>query len=136
MAKEWDTLDENCKISVPFDQYFLAAKKLRKNEYNKYLYKNKDLNCAISKVPLPTFDGSSQSFANTWVQKLHVYFWPNPMVEEDSLKMAILHLEGDVEEWWFHGLKTLDHDHVKTYGEFIDRVLERFEQKDLELSFK
>ena len=38
------------------------------------LYTKKDLNCAIGKVPLPTFDGSSQSFANTWVQKLDVYF--------------------------------------------------------------
>ena len=56
------------------------------------------------------------------------------MVEEDALKMAILHLDGN--EWWFHGLKTLGHDQVKTYGEFIDKVLERFEQKYPELSFK
>ena len=58
------------------------------------------------------------------------------MVEEDALKMVILHLEGDSGELWFHGLKTLVHYHVNTYGEFIDRVLERFEQKDPELSFK
>ena len=58
------------------------------------------------------------------------------MVEEDALKMAILHLEGDANEWWFHGLKNLGHDQVKTYGEFIDIILEIFEQKYLELSFK
>ena len=58
------------------------------------------------------------------------------MVEEDALKMAIFHLDGDANEWWFHGLKTLGHDQVKTYGEFVDRVLERFEQKDPEMSFK
>ena len=57
-------------------------------------------------------------------------------MEQDALKMAILHLEGDVNEWWFHGLKNLGHDHVKTYGEFIDRVLDIFEQNDPELSFK
>ena len=34
------------------------------------------------------------------------------------------------------GLKTLGHDQVKTYGEFVDRVLERFEHKDPELPFK
>ena len=128
MATEWDKLDEDCKKSVLFDQYFLAAHKLKNKEDNKSLYKNKDLNCAISKVPLPTFDGSSQSSANTWVQKLDVYFHLNPMVEEDALKMTILHLEGDVDEWWFHGQKTLVHDQVKIYGEFIDGVLERFEQ--------
>ena len=58
------------------------------------------------------------------------------MVEEDALKMAILHLDGDVNEWWSHGLKTLGHDQVKKYGEFVDRVLERFGQKDPKLSFK
>ena len=122
-------MDEDCKRSVPFDQYFLAAKKLKKKENNKSLYKNKDLNCAIIKVPLPTFDGSSQSSANTWVQKLDVYFQLNPIMEEDALKMAILHLEGDSNQWWFQCLKTLGHDQVKTYVEFIDRVLEIFEQK-------
>ena len=116
MTKEWDKLDEDCKKSVPFDQYFLAANKLKKKEYNKSLYKNKDLNCAIGKVPLPSFDGSSQSSANTWVQKLDVYFQLNPMVEEDALKMAILHLEGDSNEWWFHGMKNLVNDQVNTYG--------------------
>ena len=89
MAKEWNKLDEDCKRSVPFDQYFLATKNIKKKEDNKSLYKNKDLNCAINKVPLPTFDGSSQISANTWVQKLGVYFQLNAMVEEDALKMAI-----------------------------------------------
>ena len=106
-------MDEDCKKSVPFDQYFLAANKLKKKEDNKSLLKNKDLNCSIIKVPLHTFYGSSQSSANTWVQKLDVYFQLNPMVEEDALKMAILHLDGDANEWWFHGLKTLGHDQVK-----------------------
>ena len=50
--------------------------------------------------------------------------------------MAILHLDGDENEWWFHGLKTLGHDNIKTYKEFVDRVLERFEQKYPEFSFK
>ena len=50
--------------------------------------------------------------------------------------MTILHLEIYANEWWFHGLKNLGHDQVNTYGEFIDKVLERFEQNDLELSFK
>ena len=88
----------------------LAANKLKNKEDNKSLYKNKYLNCAISEFPVPTFDGSSQSSANTWGGKLDVYFQLNPMVEEDVLKMAILNLEGDANEWWFHGLKNLVHD--------------------------
>ena len=41
MEKEWDKLDEDCKRSVPFDQYFFVANKLKKNENNKTLYKKK-----------------------------------------------------------------------------------------------
>ena len=40
--------------------------KLGKKEDYKSLHQKKELNCAIGKVPLPTFDGSSQSSANTW----------------------------------------------------------------------
>ena len=110
MEKEWDKLDEDCKQSVPFDQYFLVANKIKKKEDNRYIYQQKELNCSIGKFPLPTFDGSSQIFANTWVQKLDVSFQLNPMVEKDAIKMAILHLEEDSNEWWFHGLKNLGHD--------------------------
>ena len=39
MEKEWDKLDEDCKRSVPFDQYFLVANKLKNKEDNKSLYK-------------------------------------------------------------------------------------------------
>ena len=49
------------------------------------------------------------------------------MVEDDALKMAISHLEGDANEWWFHGMKKLGHDQVKKYWKFLDRALERFE---------
>ena len=40
-VKEWGKLDEDCKRSVPFDQYFLAEKKLKNKEGNKYIYKKK-----------------------------------------------------------------------------------------------
>ena len=69
--------------------------KLKNKEENKSLHQNKELNCAIGKVPPPTFDCSPQSSANTWVQKLDLHFQLNPMVEEDALKMAIMHLDGD-----------------------------------------
>ena len=40
----------------------------------------------IGKVTIPSFDGSSQLYANAWIQTLDVYFQLNPMVEEDALK--------------------------------------------------
>ena len=61
----------------------------------------------MGKVIIPSFDGSSQMSASAWLQKLSVYIQFNPMVEVDALKMAILHLEGEASNWWFHGLRTL-----------------------------
>ena len=59
------------------------------------------------KVTIPSFSGSSKMFASAWFQKLSAYFQLNPMVEEDALKMAISHLEGEASDWWFHGIRTL-----------------------------
>ena len=47
-------------------------------------------------LTIPSFYGSSQMSASAWLQKLSVYFQLNPMVEEDALKMVILHIEGNI----------------------------------------
>ena len=61
------------------------------------------------KVSIPSFYGSSQMSARTWLHNLTIYFQLNPMVEEDALKMTILHLEVEASDWWFNGLITLGH---------------------------
>ena len=90
----------------------------------------------MGKVTIPSFDGFSQMSASAWLQKLSVYFQLNPMVEEVALKMTILHLEGEASDQWFHGLRTLGHDHILSYEGFSHAVMERFERKDLEHPFK
>ena len=65
---------------------------------------NQELNYTMGKVTIHSFDGSSQISASAWLKKLSVYFQLNPMVEEDALKMAILHLKGEASDWWFHGI--------------------------------
>ena len=90
----------------------------------------------MGKVDIPSFYGSSQMSTSAWLQKLSVYFQLIPMVEEDALKMAILHLEGEDSDWWFHGLRTLVHDQILSDDGFSNALMERFERKDLELPFK
>ena len=85
----------------------------------------------MENVTIPSFDGSSKMFASAWLQKLSVYFQLNPMVEEDALKMAILHVEGEASDWCFHGLRTLGHDQILYYEGFSNALMERFERKDL-----
>ena len=58
------------------------------------------------------------------------------MVEKDSIKMATLHLDGESNNWWFHGKKTLVHDQVTTYEEFTRRLVEKFDREDLEIKFR
>ena len=58
------------------------------------------------------------------------------MVEEDALKMAILHLEGEASDWWFHGLRTLGHDQILSYEGFSNALMDRFERIDPKLPFK
>ena len=75
-------------------------------------------------------------FASAWLQKLLIYFQLNPMVEEGALKMAILHLEGEASDWWFHGIRTLGHDHIFSYEDFSNALMEIFERKYPALPFK
>ena len=110
---EWQQLSEECRKTLPFDQCFKVSSKLKYggNE-DRTPFLNKELKYTIGKVTIPSFDGSSQMYASAWIQKLDVYFKLNPMVEEDALKMDILHLEGESNDWWFHGINTLGHDQI------------------------
>ena len=58
------------------------------------------------------------------------------MVEEDALKMAILHLEGEASDWWFHVLRTLGNYNILSYEGLSHALMEIFERKNLELPFK
>ena len=88
-----------------------------------------------SRFHLPTFDGSSNSSARSWVEKLDIYFQLNQMSETEAIKVATLHLDGEAQDWWFHGMVTLGHSTVTTYAEFTRRLMERFDRRDPEQHF-
>lgn len=81
------------------------------------------------------FDGSSNSSARSWVEKLDIYFQLNQMSETEAIKVATLHLDGEAQDWWFHGMVTLGHSMVTTYAEFTRRLMERFDWRDPEQHF-
>jgi hypothetical protein len=60
----------------------------------------------------------------------------DPMAETDAIKLATLHLEGEAQDWWYHGMSTLGHAHIVTYAEFTGRLVHRFDRRDPELSFR
>ena len=62
-------------------------------------------------------------------------FSTEPMAERGAIKLVPLHLDGEAIDWWFHGMKTLGHDQVLTYEEFTRKLTERFDRRDLDISF-
>jgi hypothetical protein len=58
------------------------------------------------------------------------------MTEIEAISFVTLHLEGEAHEWWYHGLVTLGHSRITSYREFTDRLMDRFDRKDLEIHFK
>jgi len=69
-------------------------------------------------ISVPSFDGSSKCSTRAWVQKMDTYFQLNLMLEADAVKFAMLHLEGEAHEWWYHGLVTLGHSNITSYMDF------------------
>ena len=53
----------------------------------------------------------------------------------EAIKIAMLHLEGEAHDWWFHGLYTLGHANVTAYSEFTRRLVESFDRRYLEAPF-
>jgi hypothetical protein len=50
--------------------------------------------------------------------------------ETEAISFATLHLEGEAHEWWHHGLVTLGHNHITSYREFTERLMDRFGRRD------
>ena len=91
--REYEALAENTRAAMTFQKY------------NNIIYKKtpmgqpkSDLICKVTKLSLPSFDGSSKCLAKAWVQKLDTYFKLNPMFEADVTQFATLHLEGEVSD--------------------------------------
>ena len=101
------------------------------NRGGRYI-QDRDVQRTVGRFFLPTFDGSSKCLAKAWVEKLDIYFQLKHMAEGEAIKVAVLHLEGEAHDWWFHGMTTLGHSGVTTYAEFTGRLIERFNQRDSE----
>jgi hypothetical protein len=90
----------------------------------------------VGELSIPSFNGSNRSTTRAWVQKLDTYFHLNPMTKAEVIKFATLHLDGEAQEWWYHGLVMLGHATITSYLDFTWKLMKRFDKKDLELHFR
>src|SRR5713226_4416901 len=108
----------------------------RPRNFNKGFNHNYELQKTLGRLTIPNFDGIRGGSARIWVQKLDNYFQINPMTKTDAIKLATLHLDGEAREWWYHGLVTFGHNTIHSYGEFTQKLMERFHRKDPEIHFR
>jgi hypothetical protein len=132
-AREYATLSAGFRRQVTLDQYCGIKYRGRPRSYHRG---NNELEHRAGKMEIPTFDGSSRSTAQAWVQKLDAYLQLNPMRELDAIKFATIYLEGKAHDWWYHGMNTLGHNQITSYPEFTQRLIDRFDQGDPELHFR
>ena len=52
------------------------------------------------------------------------------MTLENAIKFAIIHPTREAHNWWHHGIITLGHKSITTYGEFTQKLISRFNQKE------
>jgi hypothetical protein len=90
----------------------------------------------VGKLTIPSFEGSSNCHSQAWVQNIDTYFKLKYMTYMEAISFTTLHLEGESHEWWYHGTVTLGHSHITSYLEFIEPMMERFDQRDPKLHFK
>lgn len=89
----------------------------------------KELQHKIDKLKIPSFDGKKMT-ARAWVHQLQTYLILNPnVIEEEAINFASLHFDGDVLEWWHHGMSNQGYGSITSFEEFTRWLVKRFDQK-------
>ena len=89
IARIYAALEPHIREAVSFREF--CADKRRKIPRG---YVNEELKRKVSKVAMPTFNGTGEMSAHQWLEKLNTFFILNPMTEEEALQFAIILLEG------------------------------------------
>jgi len=89
----------------------------------------------FGKLTILSFDGSSNCTTKAWVQNLDTYYKLNQMTGIEAISFTTIHLEVDAHEWWPHGLVTLGHNHITSYRDFTERLMDMFDKRDPEIHF-
>ena len=127
---EWDSLPAYVQDGWTFDRY-LNYRIARQKQTDKH----SELQQVTNNFALPTFDCSGKMISHAWIHKVDNFLSLKTMIEFKALKYATLHLDGAAHDQWTHDMITLQHNQITTYQEFMDRLIERFDKKNLEVYF-
>ncbi len=99
---EWQALPPHVRELLNFDRYLNQRREhMRSSRQNRRFRGGHDseLQRAVSKLTLPSFNGSGQMTAQAWVHMLDTFLALRPMSEIDAIRYATLHLEGAAHDW-------------------------------------
>ena len=60
------------------------------------------------------------------MKKLDAFFLLHPVVQREAIGIAVLHLEGEANIWWF---SHLSHARVTAFANFTQRLIKKFDKK-------
>ena len=75
------------------------------------------------------FDGSSTYSANAWNKKLDTFLQQHQILEDEAIRVAALHLGGEVYAWWLFESFTLKNVNTPS-AMFIRTLMKRFGRKN------
>jgi hypothetical protein len=132
-TKEYYSLDMRVQKEMSLDQYcqLRFTNQPRMNHRGSFEFDQR-----AGKIKIPYFDGTAKMTTQSWVKKLDTYLQLNPMREMEAIKFATMYLDGKAQDWWYHGLTTLGQNHIVSYTEFTQLLIDRFDQGDPELHFE
>ncbi|KAH9293543.1 hypothetical protein KI387_041248, partial [Taxus chinensis] len=138
ISDEWRSLPQHVRDVFPLPQYCAQRRDNMRvgQDRRPRAQQNRDLQHVTNKVTLSTFDGSGKISARAWIHKLDTYLTLKPMREQEAIQFATLHLEGVAYDWWHHGLVTQGHELLQSYRDFSERLIARFDRKDVELYYR
>ena len=102
--KKYRALEQEDRETISFPDYCEARSKNMPNNKTPKQQQNFDLICKVRRFTIPLFNGSTQSIARACVNMLDAYFQLNPMTKPETIRFAMLHLNGEVCEWLLHGI--------------------------------
>ena len=124
--EEYESQPQRFKEHLSFQEFF-RIKDGRRNDSNQRegkLMQGSALQRSMVGFFFPTFDGTPKHTTKAWVEKLDTYFHLHKVSEMEVIKIATLHLEGEAQDWWFHGLTTLGYHHITSYSDFTQKLVE------------
>ena len=122
--QEYESQSQRFKDHLKFQGFFKIKEHRRPSNYNR---SKRCKQHELGRLFIYTFYGSPKCTTRAWVKELDTYLQQHQVLEDESIRVAALHLEGKAYAWWFYETSSLNHVKVATYAKFTKRLVKIFD---------